>query len=129
MDRDRSTPTAPRISCVVPAYNEAGNLDALLRALSAELDALRLAWEIVIVDDGSADATLAALRPWLAVPPAAVAQLRQGGGAHRRARGGARRRGRADGCRPAAPAGAHPAHARGLARGRADGVHGARLAR
>lgn len=57
MDRDRSTPTAPRISCVVPAYNEAGNLDALLRALSAELDALRLAWEIVIVDDGSRDAT------------------------------------------------------------------------
>ncbi len=75
MDRDRSTPTAPRISCVVPAYNEAGNLDALLRALSAELDALRLAWEIVIVDDGSADATLAALRPWLAVPGIRCLQL------------------------------------------------------
>ncbi|HNJ83017.1 MAG TPA: glycosyltransferase family 2 protein [Piscinibacter sp.] len=75
MDRDRSTPTAPRISCVVPAFNEAGNLDALLRALSAELDALRLAWEIVIVDDGSADATLAALRPWLAVPGIRCLQL------------------------------------------------------
>ena len=75
MDRDRSTPAAPRISCVVPAFNEAGNLDALLRALSAELDALRLAWEIVIVDDGSADATLAALRPWLAVPGIRCLQL------------------------------------------------------
>ncbi len=75
MDRDRSTPTAPRISCVVPAYSEAGNLDALLRALSAELDALRLAGEIVIVDDGSADATLAALRPWLAVPGIRCLQL------------------------------------------------------
>ena len=75
MDRDRSTPAAPRISCVVPAFNEAGNLDALLRALSAELDALRLAWEIVIVDDGSADATPAALRPWLALPGIRCLQL------------------------------------------------------
>ncbi|WP_395694835.1 glycosyltransferase family 2 protein [Piscinibacter sp.] len=47
----------------------------LLRALSAELDALRLAWEIVIVDDGSADATPAALRPWLALPGIRCLQL------------------------------------------------------
>ena len=58
----------PSISCVVPAYNEADNLDALLQALSTALDALTPHWEVIVVDDGSTDATPLALLPWLQQP-------------------------------------------------------------
>jgi polyisoprenyl-phosphate glycosyltransferase len=60
----RATRT-PSISCVVPAYNEALNLPRLLPALSAQLQLLSDRWEIIVVDDGSRDATLAAIAPWL----------------------------------------------------------------
>jgi glycosyltransferase involved in cell wall biosynthesis len=59
---------APAISCVVPAYNEAANLPALLTALRPALDALSPRWEVLVVDDGSRDGTAAALRPWLQEP-------------------------------------------------------------
>ncbi|MBI3563220.1 MAG: glycosyltransferase family 2 protein [Gammaproteobacteria bacterium] len=55
---------APSISCVVPAYNEAGNLPSLLQQLSAQLIELSHAWEIVVVDDGSSDATFAVMLEW-----------------------------------------------------------------
>ncbi len=45
----------PRISAVVPAYNEAESLPELHRELSAALEALGMPWEIVYVDDGSRD--------------------------------------------------------------------------
>ena len=47
----------PRISCVVPAYNEAANIEPLLMALTRQLRALAPQWEILVVDDGSRDAT------------------------------------------------------------------------
>jgi polyisoprenyl-phosphate glycosyltransferase len=50
--RDRD----PRlVSVVVPAYNEEGNVDLLIDRVSAALEGLT--WELVIVDDGSADHT------------------------------------------------------------------------
>lgn len=55
----------PSISCVVPAYNEAANLPALLEQLTAALQALTPQWEIVIADDGSRDDTERVLQPWL----------------------------------------------------------------
>ena len=55
----------PAISCVVPAYNEAANLPALLAELTAQLATLSERWELIVVDDGSVDATPLALRPWL----------------------------------------------------------------
>jgi glycosyltransferase involved in cell wall biosynthesis len=58
----------PSLSCVVPAYNEAGNLPALLQRLTAELPRMSPQWEILVVDDGSRDATAAALAPWLVHP-------------------------------------------------------------
>jgi len=61
---DRSHRT-PSISCVVPAYNEALNLPRLLPALIEQLRRLTDRWEIIVVDDGSRDATLDALEPWL----------------------------------------------------------------
>jgi glycosyltransferase involved in cell wall biosynthesis len=48
---------ALRLSCVVPAYNEAGHLGEFLEALHAALTALTPDIEIIIVNDGSKDAT------------------------------------------------------------------------
>ncbi len=45
----------PRLSVVVPAYNEAESLPELHRELVAALDALGHPWEILYVDDGSRD--------------------------------------------------------------------------
>jgi polyisoprenyl-phosphate glycosyltransferase len=47
----------PLISCVVPAYNEAANLQKLVPQLSAALAELSPHHEIIIVDDGSSDDT------------------------------------------------------------------------
>jgi len=58
----------PAISCVVPAFNEAANLGPLLQGLTAQLAALTPRWEIIIVDDGSRDATPATIAPWLSGP-------------------------------------------------------------
>jgi len=46
---------APRLSAVVPAYNEAESLPQLHRELVAGLESTGLPWEIVYVDDGSRD--------------------------------------------------------------------------
>jgi glycosyltransferase involved in cell wall biosynthesis len=55
----------PSISCVVPCYNEAANLPRLLPALAEALSALSPHWEVVLVDDGSRDATAEAVRPFV----------------------------------------------------------------
>jgi glycosyltransferase involved in cell wall biosynthesis len=49
------------VSVVIPVYNEAGNIAALHQELKAALRDLRKTSEIVIVDDGSTDATVAEL--------------------------------------------------------------------
>ncbi len=56
--------TNPVLSVVVPLYNEAGNVAPLLARLGEVLDGLRdrTDYEIVLVDDGSTDATAAAVR-------------------------------------------------------------------
>ena len=54
------TPRPPlRLSCVVPAYNEAANLEAFLPALYDTVRALAVDCEIVLVNDGSRDNTAA----------------------------------------------------------------------
>ncbi len=47
----------PSISCIVPALNEYDNLLLLLPALAELLEGISSAWEILLVDDGSKDAT------------------------------------------------------------------------
>ncbi|MFO1274123.1 MAG: glycosyltransferase family 2 protein [Rubrivivax sp.] len=62
------TTTHPSLSCVVPAFNEAANLPRLLEVLTAVLRERGAPWEVLVVDDGSRDATPEAMRPWIAVP-------------------------------------------------------------
>ena len=52
---------APEVSIVLPAHDEAGNISAIAAAI-AQAMALAGAYEIVFVDDGSRDGTLAAIR-------------------------------------------------------------------
>jgi glycosyltransferase involved in cell wall biosynthesis len=52
----------PALSLVVPAFNEAENLPELVDEIRAALGPGGLDWELVIVDDGSTDATLETLR-------------------------------------------------------------------
>ena len=58
----------PCVSCVLPAFNEAANLPALLERLTRLLAELTPRWEVLVVDDGSTDATPAAMLDWLKRP-------------------------------------------------------------
>jgi glycosyltransferase involved in cell wall biosynthesis len=48
---------SPVLSIVVPAYKEAGNLEQLHAELVRNLEPLWCTWELILVDDGSPDAT------------------------------------------------------------------------
>ena len=51
----------PAVSVVIPIYNEALNLEDLHRELTAALEGLGRPYEIILVDDGSTDGSLARL--------------------------------------------------------------------
>ncbi len=59
-----SRETAPNelISVVVPCYNEAAILEELYSRLTAACESWGTDWEVVVVDDGSSDGSLALLR-------------------------------------------------------------------
>ena len=70
-------PNATALSVVIPAYDEAPNLEPLVVELCDALAPLERSWEVVLVDDGSGDdsarllPTLAAKYPQLRVVPLA----------------------------------------------------------
>jgi len=47
----------PTLSIVVPAFNEAGNLERFFEELEPVAREIQLPWELIIVDDGSTDDT------------------------------------------------------------------------
>jgi glycosyltransferase involved in cell wall biosynthesis len=49
----------PFLSVVIPAYNEAGRIPSTLREVGEYLSAQAYTWEVLVVDDGSADETAA----------------------------------------------------------------------
>src|SRR5262249_3514716 len=56
------TQMTPLLSVIVPVYNEERGLPALFERLYAALDQLGRAYEVVFVDDGSRDRSVALLR-------------------------------------------------------------------
>jgi hypothetical protein len=57
---------APELSVVMPAHNEAGFLDQTLKVLVSALRDRDLAFEVVVVENGSTDSTLADARTFAA---------------------------------------------------------------
>jgi polyisoprenyl-phosphate glycosyltransferase len=55
----------PLISVVVPVLNEADNLPELRERLRTALDAIREGYEVIYVDDGSGDTSVAIVRGWV----------------------------------------------------------------
>lgn len=53
------------LSVVVPVLNEEDCIESFLQRVSRALDARRLAWEIVVADDGSTDGTVALVEAWM----------------------------------------------------------------
>ncbi|PIN78411.1 glycosyl transferase, partial [Candidatus Woesearchaeota archaeon CG10_big_fil_rev_8_21_14_0_10_34_8] len=48
-----------KISIIIPAYNEENSIKELLeKVLTVDLDSLNLEKEIIVIDDGSSDATI-----------------------------------------------------------------------
>ena len=54
--------TAPELSVVIPVYNEQDSLGTLFKRIYPALDALKRKYELIFVDDGSADRSAAMLR-------------------------------------------------------------------
>jgi len=71
----RRAHAVPRVSCVIPCFNEADNLRQLLPMLVGFLRERFAAWEIVLVDDGSDDASIEVIEHWTALPHVQALQL------------------------------------------------------
>jgi glycosyltransferase involved in cell wall biosynthesis len=69
----KSLRTASTISCVMPAYNEAGNLGVVVPRVLAALAQLSRQVELIIVNDGSRDATEQVLAELCVIHPQLVA--------------------------------------------------------
>jgi glycosyltransferase involved in cell wall biosynthesis len=55
-------PRTPRVSLVVPIFNEEENLPLLYGRIVEVLDPLQIAWELILIDDGSTDTSVAVAR-------------------------------------------------------------------
>ncbi|MBC8646467.1 MAG: glycosyltransferase [Thermoanaerobaculia bacterium] len=64
-----------KVSVVVPVYNEEANLPELMRRVTAVLDSAGDPYEIILVDDGSRDGSLAILTSWARQRPDRVRVL------------------------------------------------------
>jgi glycosyltransferase involved in cell wall biosynthesis len=62
----------PRISCVIPAYNEARNLPIVLPEIWQQLQSVTDQFEIIVVNDGSHDDTYAVAKAMTAICPKLV---------------------------------------------------------
>ena len=60
------------LSLVIPVYNEEENVPLLYAAVTAALKELTLSWEMILVDDGSRDSSLAELEKLAVMNPARV---------------------------------------------------------
>lgn len=65
----------PDLSFVIPAFNEADNIAETIRRVAGEAQRLGRSFEIVVVDDGSTDATFAAAKAQAAAFPVRTLRL------------------------------------------------------
>jgi len=56
--------SSPELSVVIPVFNEAGGIDTLFSRVVPILNAVTGNWEILCINDGSRDTTLAELKAW-----------------------------------------------------------------
>ena len=75
MASSTARPAQPLLSAVVPFLNEAANLPRLIHELDRVLEELGLPWELVLVDDGSRDESLAVAKRELQAHPQIQATL------------------------------------------------------
>lgn len=68
-------PAAPLVSCIVPVFNEAENIVPLLQTLHRILAGLGLRHELIVVDDGSGDASVERVMGQIATLPVTLVQL------------------------------------------------------
>jgi len=61
--------TIDKISLIIPVYNEEENLRDLYQEITRSLSGLTCDWEMVLVDDGSTDASLSIIRELSAADP------------------------------------------------------------
>ncbi|MCX7634382.1 MAG: glycosyltransferase [Syntrophales bacterium] len=70
------------ISVVIPVYNEEQNLHPLLKRLVPVMESLGRPYEIILVDDGSRDNSLAILKGMTSMPGVRVVELTRNYGQH-----------------------------------------------
>lgn len=71
MTRSSAAPkrVAPEVSVVIPCFNEEDNVVAIAGAVTAELAALKAAYEIIFIDNASTDDTVARIMALCAADP------------------------------------------------------------
>jgi len=62
--------TRPTLSIVSPMYNEAENIAEFVRQIHAAIDPLNISWELILINDGSKDASLSVAANLAAGDPA-----------------------------------------------------------
>lgn len=62
VDEEATQGSQPYLSLVIPAYNEASRIAHTLGVVTTYLSAQPYTWEVLVVDDGSGDATLSTAR-------------------------------------------------------------------
>jgi glycosyltransferase involved in cell wall biosynthesis len=66
---NRNSMPHPRLSIVIPAYNESARIEAALSSVLGCVDSHSWDAEILVVDDGSTDTTTAIIQQWMARNP------------------------------------------------------------
>lgn len=70
------------VSLVIPVFNEEKNLSALMGRIRPVMTALGRPWEVILIDDGSRDASLEMLKQFAADPNVRVVELTRNYGQH-----------------------------------------------
>jgi glycosyltransferase involved in cell wall biosynthesis len=78
--RGHAMDNKPLLAIVIPVYNEEDNIAALLRDWKAAFDSIEAPYEIILIDDGSRDNSLALLRDLQQTDPTLSIHTQPNGG-------------------------------------------------